>query len=238
MFNEYLREFRPLLVVAAGSLALSACASGRGGPVAYDPPEFVAPDPFASLGNETARQIVPGDRVGIAVFQVPDLNSEREVDESGSISMPLIGTVRVAGLTPAEAADMIEARLNAGFIREPSVDVTIAKARSALVTVTGGVMTPGIYPMPKQKITLMESVAMARGLGEFANPSRVMVIRTIDGQRMAAAFDLKTIQTAQTPDPQIYANDIVVVENSASRKLFGDLIASSALLFGVFQVLR
>jgi polysaccharide biosynthesis/export protein len=82
--------------------------------------------------------------------------------------------------------------------------------------------------------TLMRAVALARGLSGDANPSRVVVFRTVNGQRMAAAFDLTRIRRAQAEDPAVYGNDVVVVDGSRARALFRDVLSSIPIL-GIFR---
>jgi polysaccharide biosynthesis/export protein len=77
---------------------------------------------------------------------------------------------------------------------------------------------------------LMRAVALAQGTSEDANPSRVYVFRTISGQRMAAAFDLRAIRRAEAEDPPIYGNDIVVVDGNRARSLFRDVIQTLPVL--------
>jgi polysaccharide export outer membrane protein len=76
----------------------------------------------------------------------------------------------------------------------------------------------------------MRAVALARGASEDANTNRVVVFRTIKGQRMAAAFDLAAIRRASAEDPVIYGNDIVVVDGSRARSIFGYVMASLPIL--------
>ena len=61
---------------------------------------------------------------------------------------------------------------------------------------------------------------MAKGTTEDANPSRVYVFRTIRGERVAGAFDLKMIRRAQAEDPVIYGNDIVIVDGNRARQMY------------------
>ena len=77
---------------------------------------------------------------------------------------------------------------------------------------------------------LLQAVAMARGTTEDANPSRVIVFRTIGGEKVAGAFDLKAIRRAQAADPAIYGNDIVIVDGSRARQMYRDLMSTIPLL--------
>jgi polysaccharide export outer membrane protein len=76
----------------------------------------------------------------------------------------------------------------------------------------------------------MQAIAMAKGTTQDANPSRVIVFRTIRGERTAGAFDLADIRRAKAEDPVIYGNDIIIVDGSRARSLFRDLMSSFPLL--------
>jgi polysaccharide export outer membrane protein len=71
---------------------------------------------------------------------------------------------------------------------------------------------------------------MAKGTTEDANPSRVVVFRTIRGEKMAGAFDLQDIRRAKAEDPVIYGNDIVIVDGSRARQVYRELMGSLPLL--------
>src|SRR5665213_1061516 len=98
------RASRPLLFIAAFALlaALAGCASSRGGPIPYNPTGFVAPDSPSTQALEDDYKIAPLDTLHIEVFQVPDLTRDFDVDLTGMISMPLIGSVKAVGLTTAQ----------------------------------------------------------------------------------------------------------------------------------------
>jgi polysaccharide biosynthesis/export protein len=77
---------------------------------------------------------------------------------------------------------------------------------------------------------LIQAVAMAKGTTEDANARRVAVFRTISGQRQAAAFDLTSIRRGQSPDPQIFPGDIVVVDGSSIKAAQKQILQSFPLL--------
>jgi polysaccharide export outer membrane protein len=79
-------------------------------------------------------------------------------------------------------------------------------------------------------MTLMRAIATAKGLDEFANQSDVVVFRTVEGQKLAALYNLKAIRRGAYEDPEIFANDVVVVGDSSARRLFRDIIQASPLL--------
>lgn len=177
----------------------------------------------AATGNRPYR-IGAFDTLVIDVFGIETL-SQREVrvDGSGRVSFPIAGNVDAAGKTTVELAQEIEARLREGHVRNPQVTVNLREPISQLVTVDGEVRTPGLYPVIGQ-MTLMRAVARAQGLNELARQDDVVVFRTVGGQRYAALYDLRAIRRGTYDDPEIYANDIVIVGNNHARQIFRDLL--------------
>lgn len=173
--------------------------------------------------------IGPLDTIEVDVFNVPDLSREMQVDASGRISMPLVGTIDARGKTAGELASAIEDALRGRYVRNPEVTVNIKSSVSQVVTVDGQVAEPGLYPVTNQ-MTLMRVIASARGMTEFARVEEVVILRTVDNQRMAGLYDLGAIRRGAYADPPIYANDVVVVGDSPARRLFRDVIATAPLV--------
>lgn len=173
--------------------------------------------------------IGPLDTIAISVFNVPELDREAQVDASGRISMPLIGAIEARGRTAAELAELIESNLRGRFVKNPSVSINIKNSVSQVVTVDGEVEKPGLYPVTNQ-MTLSRAIASASGLTEFAEREEVVVMRTVDGRRMAGLYSLEAIRRGIYGDPEIYANDIVIVGDSPQRRIFKDLVSVAPLL--------
>lgn len=226
---------RKIFCVFLAALALSGCASREPlqstsrltvvegastlpAPVRSD---LTAPDRPALIG--------PLDTIEVDVFGVRELSREMQVDASGRISMPLIGTVDARGRTAEELARAIEDALRGRYVRNPEVTVNIRSSVSQVVTIDGEVVEPGLYPVTNQ-MTLLRAVASARGLSEFARQNDVVILRTVEGQRMAGLYDIGAIRRGLYDDPPIYANDVVVVGDSPERRLFRDFVSLAPLL--------
>lgn len=173
--------------------------------------------------------IGPLDTIGVDVFNVPELSREMQVDASGRISMPLIGTIDARGRTAEELARAIENSLRGRYVRNPQVTVNIKSSVSQVVTVDGQVVEPGLYPVTNQ-MTLMRAIASAKGLSEFARQDDVVILRTVDGRRMAGLYNIDAIRRGNYTDPAIYANDVIVVGDSPARRRFRDLVSVSPLI--------
>ncbi|WP_277980482.1 polysaccharide biosynthesis/export family protein [Sphingomonas phyllosphaerae] len=208
--REELRSTERLAVVK-GSTILPA--PNRGDLTAGDRPSLVG----------------PLDTVQIEVFNVPDLSREVQVDASGRISMPLAGTIDARGKTSAELASAIEAALRARYVRDPEVTINIKNSVSQVVTIDGQVIEPGLYPVTNQ-MTLMRAIASAKGLAEFAREDDVVILRTVDGRKMAGLYNITAIRQGMYDDPAVYANDVIVVGNSPERRLFRDFVSLAPLL--------
>jgi polysaccharide export outer membrane protein len=235
-----------LVVCGAMLLALGGCASRPALRASPDYPDIQLlqakelPAPAGLDLSNPARpyRIGPFDRLKVDVFGVQDLaTQEIQADASGRISVPLAGEVEAAGHSPGEVAKIIEQRLRR-YIRNPQVAVNLVETVSQVVTVDGAVHKPGLYPVLGE-MTLMKAVARAEGLSEMAQESEVVVFRTVDGQKYAALYNLHAIRQGAYKDPEIFANDIVVVGQSARRQLFKDSLAVvPALLTPLIYLLR
>jgi len=222
-------------------ILVSIIMAGLAGCAGTPPPQSsaqltVIPDsqgmPAPSRGDLAAADrpalIGPLDTIYIDIFNVPELSREMQVDASGRISMPLIGTIDARNKTADELARTIEDALQGRYVRNPQVTINIKSSVSQVVTVDGEVKDPGLYPVTNQ-MTLMRVIASAKGLSEFAKLEQVVILRTVDNQRMAGLYDIGAIRAGAYADPAVYANDIVIVGDSPQRRLFRDIISSSPL---------
>jgi len=174
--------------------------------------------------------IGPFDKLVIDVFGIEELSKkEVQTDASGRISFPLAGIIEAAGKTPAEIESELQDRLRERFVRDPQVTVNLKETVSQVVTVDGQVREPGLYPVVG-RMTLMRAVATAKGTSEFAKLDDVVIFRTVENQRYAALYNLKAIRRGLYDDPEVFANDIVIVGNSQSRRLFKDFLQIIPLL--------
>ena len=186
--------------------------------------ELPAPDRADLLSESRPYLIGPFDKLMIDVFGIEELSKkEVQTDASGRISFPLAGVIEAAGRTPAEIEDEIETRLRSRYVRDPQVTVNLQETVSQVITVDGQVKKPGLYPVIG-KMTLMRAVATAEGTAEFAKLDDVVIFRTVNGQQLAALYNLKAIRRGNYSDPEVFANDVVVVGDSQARRLFRDAL--------------
>lgn len=214
------------LVVLLLSMALVACGASTSQSIrsgtskaVTSTEELGAPDTRADSGAYTGTseyRVGAQDLLEISVFQVNDLNRTVRVNSNGQISLPLIGVIQAGGSTVQELEAAIAQKLSDEFLQAPQVSVFVKEFTSQRVTLEGAIAKPGIYPITG-KTSLLQALAMGGGPSELANLSGVVVFRTVDGKKMAAVFDLKQIRAGDAVDPQVYGDDIVVIDQSGAK---------------------
>lgn len=226
---------RSFLCLSAATLVLSACArtppiqSTSELTVIENSAQMPVPDRGDLVAEGRLALVGPLDTIVVSVFGVPEMSREMQVDAGGRIAMPLIGAIDAGGKSAAELARDIEQQLSGRYLRNPNVTVNIVSSVSQVVTIDGQVVEPGLYPVTNQ-MTLLRAVASARGLTEFAKQDDVVILRTVEGRRIAGLYNISAIRRGAYADPSIYANDIVVVGDSPQRRLFRDLVGVAPLL--------
>lgn len=137
---------------------------------------FLLLDPTLLAGeSDESYQVAPGDVLTIRVFGEPDLSfDEVPINPNGILSFPLIGDVKVAGLTTKAIEKEIERRLADGYLKKPIVTVSIKRFRN--IYIRGEVRKPGAYPYEKG-LTVEKAIAMAGGLTPRASKSAITLVR-------------------------------------------------------------
>ncbi|MBX7196048.1 MAG: polysaccharide export protein [Sandaracinaceae bacterium] len=195
------RRFPVLVALLLAALASSAAC----GPTA---PRYHAP-----RGEEQAEDSVvgPGDIFELRVYNEDDLTAEYRVETDGTIDVPLIGRVEVAGLDPNAIADRISERLREGqFLVAPHVSVRVQEYNSRRVSVIGAVREPGSYPI-RNRMGVVEAVSLAGGFTALANRDGTLLTRRVDGQLRTFSVPVDRISNGQEPDVTVRAGDILHV---------------------------
>ncbi len=178
-----------------------------------------------AIAAEAARDYVigAGDVIKVSVFQNPDLTLETRVAESGSIGYPLLGQVRLAGLSVAQAEQAIAAGLRDGsFIKQPQVTLVVMQVRSSQVSVLGMVTRPGRYPIDGS-MRLSELLALAGGVAPGGS-DRVTLNGLREGRPFRIEIDLPALLVqAQGEDPHILNGDVVYVDRMPTVYIYGEV---------------
>lgn len=224
------------------ALALAGCATGPtleganipSGAAAYS----ALPMPQTqAIGSEY--HIAPFDTLAVTVFQEPDLstpgNAPLQVDARGNINMPLVGSISAAGKTTTQLSTAIAAGLSRRYLKNPQVSVAVANSVPDKLTVQGDVNQAGVYDI-KGKTTLLQAISLARGETKLASTREVAVFRTVNGQRLGALFNVDEIRRGNAPDPELTANDVVIVGHSRGKEAWQNIMSVNPL-YGVFRLL-
>jgi len=175
--------------------------------------------PSVTPPNANEYQIGPHDLLSVKVFRVEDFDVKVRVDSRGDISLPLIGSVHAAGRTSSELEQEVASKLAEDYLQNPYVTVFVEEYASQHVTVVGAVNKPGVYPLTGPT-TLLQAIALAQGLDNLADLSRVQVLRNAGQDSSGPAnYDIESIRVGKKIDPQIRAGDIVVVSKSGGRSI-------------------
>jgi polysaccharide biosynthesis/export protein len=179
----------------------------------------------SSQGSRAEHILGAGDTIRITVFQNADLTLETRITELGEISFPLIGTVKLAGLSVTGAQEHIAKRLQTGkFVNNPQVNIALMQVRSAQVSVLGQVSRPGRYPIEAANTKLSEIIAVAGGVLP-AGADIISLSGTRDGKPVKLDINLPAILQAGRTDLDIaVANgDILFVDRAPTFYIYGEV---------------
>jgi polysaccharide biosynthesis/export protein len=135
------------------------------------------------------------------------------VDEKGNIEYPRIGTLQVEGLTRAELAQQVKAKLE-NVLKSPSVIVRFLNYR---VTVLGEVRSPGTFTVPTERVTILEALGLAGDVTEFGKRDTVKVAREINGQMQVGYVPMTSAEMFSSPYFRLQQNDVVFVDQTRRR---------------------
>jgi polysaccharide export outer membrane protein len=164
-----------------------------------------------SLNVATAEYLIgPEDVLDISVWKNPELSRKVPVRPDGKVSLPLVNDIQAAGLTPSQLREQLAARL-AEYVPTPEVAVIVQEVQSLKVAVVGAVKTPGRF-MLKSPATVLECIALAQGLTEFASRDRIVVLRQNGNQTQRLPFNYSKIANGSDQENFfVKPGDIIVV---------------------------
>jgi polysaccharide export outer membrane protein len=161
-------------------------------------------DPEASVPFNLFRGASEG---GIRPEQVDYL-----IDKDGEIDFPVIGKVKISGLSAEEVRVLLRDKLN-DYLKDPIINIRL---RNFTVTILGEVRRPGTYPVNGERITILEALGLAGDLGVKGVRENVMVIRDFDGTKVYTRIDLTKKEAMSSPVYYLTQNDVVYVEPNQS----------------------
>jgi len=161
-------------------------------------------------------QIREGDSVQVSVFDEPELAAGGRVRKDGTIQCPLIGAVKIQGLSQAAAARAIEEAYRKDYLVHPEVNLFISQFSVQRITILGQVQRPGSHELQAEKdLTILQVLGLAGGPTRIANLKKVLVKRVVDGQERIFKVDVNSMASGnQTMMFYVREDDVITVPES------------------------
>lgn len=206
------KRFEPLSEVATLQQARIASGASTSPRVLADMREL------AKYQGNIIYKIGASDLLGIKVFRADELSGEVRVSQQGTITLPLLGSVRLAGLTQVQAEQRLAQLLGANLLQNPQVSVFIKEYTNQRVTIEGAVRSQGVFPL-NGKVTVLQAIALAGGLSEDAKTDTVALFRKQGGRSSIYYMDLDLIRNGQASDPFVLNDDRIVIQKKEKQRV-------------------
>jgi polysaccharide biosynthesis/export protein len=167
----------------------------------------------------------PGDVVKITIYNQPDLSTEAQITDAGTISFPLIGEIKIGGLEKSVAEGLIADKLRAGrFIKQPQVNLLVTQYRSQQVSVLGHVNKPGKYTIDAVS-HVTDLISQAGGISVDGADVATLIKKDIDGKVWKGDIDLVALFSAHdmTQNYEVYDGDIIYVGRAPVFYIYGEV---------------
>jgi polysaccharide export outer membrane protein len=195
-----------------------AGAWGAGGPAGVSSNQTVAgAAPVGEAGGSfkaaSERTLSPNDVIMVTVYQEEDLATKTIIDKNGMVMLPLLGQVKVSGLTTGEATTRIAQLYNKDYLVNPQVNLLVEHFAERRFAVLGQVQRPGNFDFPQnESVNLLEAIAMAGGYTRLGAPSKVSVRRMENGAPKLYDLDAEKMSKNPARRPfEILPDDIITV---------------------------
>lgn len=210
-------------LMAAG-LSLCCFAGNAALLKAQQPAKAATPAPASAapttlqqnLATSSDYQIREGDMVQVSVFNEPELAAGGRVRNDGTIQCPLIGGMRIVGLTQSGAARLIEEAYRKDYLVNPEVNLFVSQFSTRRVTILGQVQRPGSHDLPAEKnLTILQVLGLAGGTTRIANLKKVLVKRLVNGREQIIKVDVYSMASgARTMMFYVNEDDVITVPES------------------------
>ena len=158
---------RTLMVVAAAALAPASPAGAAG------------PENGATLSVAADYHLALGDKLRIEVYRDAQLSQSVQIRPDGRITLPLVGDLEATGRTPIELRDVITQQLK-DYMTNPVVTVIVVETKAPVAYVMGEVYRPGAVSLGDEPLTVLQALALAGGLKDFADTKNIHILRRSD----------------------------------------------------------
>jgi polysaccharide biosynthesis/export protein len=195
-----------LLVLYSGGPARAQDVNGRRSSVTV-----ARPDSATAIMPPADYVIGPQDQLSIIFFLNKDMSADVVVRPDGKISLPLLQDIQASGLTPVQLRERVSIEAKR-FMQEPNPTVVVREINSRKVSILGWVERPGTYSL-MGPTTVLQLIAAASGLKEYAKSSRIVVMRNDGGRQTTFKFNYKqvTAQKHVEQNIELKPGDVIIV---------------------------
>ena len=155
------------------------------------------------------------------------------VDQAGMIDFPVIGQIKVEGLTPDELRELLRERLSE-YLKDPIINIRL---RNFTVTILGAVTRPGTYPVNGEQVTILEALGLAGDMTTRGERTNVLVIRDFNGNKVYSRIDLTSKSMTKSPVYYLTQNDVVYVEPNRTGIKETSIGSNVTLTFSIISLL-
>lgn len=155
------------------------------------------------------------------------------IDNNGNIEFPVLGTIKIGGLTRSQANALLKERLSE-YIKDPIVNIRLA---NFTVTVLGEVNNPGTFTIQDEKVSLTEALGLAGDLTIYGKRENVFLIREVEGKKRYAKFDLTSVNVVNSPSYYLEQNDVIYIEPNSARLRQSNFTQNNSLIVSIVATL-
>lgn len=211
---------KPVTTPAAATVATPAAPVPAVAPAPVVP-AAPAPAPPAPSGGgalssgESDYVLVVGDVIELNIFREPDLATQATIARDGTVQLPLVREVKLAGLTIRDAREMLRGLYDREYLVNPQVFLNVVRYAQRKFTIMGQVARPGSYELQGgERIDILEAIGLAGGFTRIANRGRVVIQRKEGGSVIAIKANAKRMADGKEEPVEVQPGDVITVTES------------------------
>ena len=154
------------------------------------------------------------------------------VDASGNIEFPVLGTVKLGGLTRSEANQVLKERLSE-YIKDPIVNIRLA---NFTITILGEVNRPGTFTIQDERVSVSEALGLAGDLTIYGKRDNILLIREINGEKRYAKLDMTSVNIVSSANYYLTQNDVLYVEPNNARLRQSNFTENNSLIVSIVGI--
>lgn len=155
------------------------------------------------------------------------------VDKNGEIDFPVVGKIKILGLSPSETRALLREKLS-DYLKDPIINIRI---RNFTITVLGAVRNPGTYSINGEQITILEALGLAGDIDIKGRRDNIMVIRDFEGAKVYNRINLNEKKAFKSPVYYLTQNDVIYVEPNKSGKTASSLDQRASIAVSIISIL-